>query len=150
MASSFLRFLDHTQRRTTVGGTPLDEWSAPLPDNTQHSQQTNIHAPLGFEPTISAGELQQTYALDRTVCVIRYDFTIPCQFVDINIEFYISNFPAVLVQMFQNFITCLLSACLSPISSVIQISSMKASFGLSFCYGLQSCLIDFVLEWVCI
>jgi len=28
MASSFLRFLDHTQRRTTVGRTPLGEWSA--------------------------------------------------------------------------------------------------------------------------
>jgi len=28
MASSFLRFLDHTQRRTTVGRTPLDVWSA--------------------------------------------------------------------------------------------------------------------------
>ena len=28
MASSFLRILDHTQRRTTVGRTPLDEWSA--------------------------------------------------------------------------------------------------------------------------
>ena len=28
MASSFMRFLDHTQRRTTVGRTPLDEWSA--------------------------------------------------------------------------------------------------------------------------
>jgi hypothetical protein len=28
MASSFLRVLDHTQRRTTVGRTPLDEWSA--------------------------------------------------------------------------------------------------------------------------
>ena len=28
MASSFLRFIDHTQRRTTVGRTPLDEWSA--------------------------------------------------------------------------------------------------------------------------
>ena len=27
-ASSFTRFLDHTQRRTTVGRTPLDEWSA--------------------------------------------------------------------------------------------------------------------------
>ena len=26
--TSFLRFLDHTQRRTTVGRTPLDEWSA--------------------------------------------------------------------------------------------------------------------------
>jgi hypothetical protein len=25
---SFTRFLDHTQRRTTVGRTPLDEWSA--------------------------------------------------------------------------------------------------------------------------
>jgi hypothetical protein len=25
MASSFLRFPDHTQRRTTVGRTPLDE-----------------------------------------------------------------------------------------------------------------------------
>jgi hypothetical protein len=25
MASSFLRFLDHTQRRTTVGRTPLDK-----------------------------------------------------------------------------------------------------------------------------
>jgi hypothetical protein len=25
MVSSFLRFLDHTQRRTTVGRTPLDE-----------------------------------------------------------------------------------------------------------------------------
>jgi len=28
MASSFLRVLDHTQLRTTVGRTPLDEWSA--------------------------------------------------------------------------------------------------------------------------
>jgi hypothetical protein len=27
-ASSFTRFLDHTQRRTTVGETPLGEWSA--------------------------------------------------------------------------------------------------------------------------
>ena len=26
--SSFTRFLDHTQRHTTVGRTPLDEWSA--------------------------------------------------------------------------------------------------------------------------
>ena len=37
----------------------------PLPDNRQHSQQTNIHAPVGFEPTVSAGERPQTYALDR-------------------------------------------------------------------------------------
>ena len=38
----------------------------PLPDNTQYSQQTNIHVPVGFEPTISAGEWPKTDALDRT------------------------------------------------------------------------------------
>jgi hypothetical protein len=49
MASSFFRFLDHKQRRTTVGRTPRDEWLARRRDlyldNTQHSQQTNIHDP---------------------------------------------------------------------------------------------------------
>ena len=43
-----MRFLDHKQRRTTVGRTPLDELASslqrPLPDNTQHSQETNVHA----------------------------------------------------------------------------------------------------------
>ena len=49
MAPSFTRFLDHTQRRTTVGRIPLDEWSVRRrPDNTQHSQQTNVHAPGGI------------------------------------------------------------------------------------------------------
>jgi len=37
----------------------------PLPENTRHSQQTDIHAPVGFEPTISAGKRAQTYFLDR-------------------------------------------------------------------------------------
>ena len=37
----------------------------PLPDNTHHSQQISM-PPVGFEPTISAGERPQTYALDRT------------------------------------------------------------------------------------
>ena len=63
-----LRFLHHTQRRHTVGST-LDEWSTrrrDLPDNTQHSQQTDIHAPpAGFAPTISAGERPQTDTLER-------------------------------------------------------------------------------------
>jgi len=45
--SSFTRFLDHTQRRTTDGRTLLDEASArrrdlSLPDNKQHSQQTSM------------------------------------------------------------------------------------------------------------
>jgi hypothetical protein len=48
-ASSTLRLRHHTQWHNTVGSTPLDEWSARRRDlyltNTQHSQQTNIHAP---------------------------------------------------------------------------------------------------------
>ena len=48
-ASSFTKFLDHTQRRTTLVRTSLDEWSArrrdTLPENIQHSQQTNVYAP---------------------------------------------------------------------------------------------------------
>jgi hypothetical protein len=52
LASSVLRFRDHTQGRTTAGRTPLDEWSARSRGlyltNTQHSQQTNIYAPGGI------------------------------------------------------------------------------------------------------
>jgi hypothetical protein len=46
----FSRFLDHTQRRTTVGTTPLDEWSIRRRDLylTTHNTQTNIHAPGGI------------------------------------------------------------------------------------------------------
>jgi len=69
MASSFLRFLHHTQRRTTVGGTPLDEWSARRRDlylttHNTHNKQTS-KPPVEFELKISAGERPQTYALDR-------------------------------------------------------------------------------------
>jgi hypothetical protein len=69
-ASSFTitRFLDHTWR-TAVNRTPLDEWSVRRRDLylTTHKTLTtdNVHAPVGFEPTISAGERSQTYALDR-------------------------------------------------------------------------------------
>jgi hypothetical protein len=52
MASSFTRFLKHTQRRTTVGKSPLgpviSSSQRPLHDNTRHTQQTNIHAPGGI------------------------------------------------------------------------------------------------------
>ena len=69
MASSFTKFLDHIQRHTTVGRTPLDEWSARrrelyLTTHNTHNRQTSM-PPVGFEPTISAGERLQTYALDR-------------------------------------------------------------------------------------
>ena len=38
----------------------------PVPDNTQHSKQdAHPYPPVGFEPTISAGERPQTFVLDR-------------------------------------------------------------------------------------
>jgi hypothetical protein len=53
-------FLDHTQRRTTVGRTPLDERSACRRDlylTTHDTHNRQITMPLvGVEPTISAGE----------------------------------------------------------------------------------------------
>ena len=63
------RFLDHTQRRTTVGRTPLDKWSVRRRDlylttHNNHNRLTSM-PPVGFEPTISLGERPQTYALDR-------------------------------------------------------------------------------------
>ena len=69
MAASFLRFLDHTQQRITVGRTPLDEWSSRCRDlylttRNTHNRQTSM-PPVGFEPTISAGERPQPYALNR-------------------------------------------------------------------------------------
>jgi hypothetical protein len=69
MASLFTRFLDHTQRRTTFGRTPLDEWSARRRDlylttlNT-HNRQTSMPS-VEFEPANPASERRQTHALDR-------------------------------------------------------------------------------------
>ena len=59
----------HTQRRATVGRIPLDEWSIRRRDlylttHNTHNRQTSM-LPVGFEPTISAGERPYTYALDR-------------------------------------------------------------------------------------
>jgi hypothetical protein len=69
IASSFLRFSrSHTTTHHSQydsSGRVISSLQRPLPDNTQHSQQTNIHAPVGFEPTISAGERPQTYILNR-------------------------------------------------------------------------------------
>ena len=61
-----IRFLDHTQRRTTVGRTPLDEGSARRRDPYLTTQNTH-NSPMtltGFKPTISSSERPQTYASD--------------------------------------------------------------------------------------
>ena len=66
MKHLFLMFLDHT-RRTTVGRTPLDEWSFRRRDfylTTHDTHNRQISMPLvGFEPTISA--VQRPAAADR-------------------------------------------------------------------------------------
>ena len=70
MASSFLvRFLDHTQRRATVGRTPLDEWSARRRDLylTTHNTHKDKHPCLRRDsnPQTQQASWPQTYALDR-------------------------------------------------------------------------------------
>ena len=71
MEHPFLMFLDHTQRRSTVGRTPLDEWSARSRDlylTTHDSHNRQISMPsVGFEPTISAGERPQAAPLLRSL-----------------------------------------------------------------------------------
>jgi len=68
-SASFTRFLDHTQRRTTVGRTPLEEWTARrrdhyLTDHTTHNRETSVPL-VGSQSTISVGEWPQAHALDR-------------------------------------------------------------------------------------
>jgi hypothetical protein len=70
MASSFTRFLDYTQRRTTVGRTLLDEWSARRKDiyltiHDTHNRQTSMSS-AGFKPTVSAGERLAAASLLRS------------------------------------------------------------------------------------
>ena len=86
-ASSFMRFLDHTKRRTTVGRTPLDEWSDRRRDlylttHNTHSRQTSM-PPAGFEPTISAGERQQTCPLDRAASGTGFIWVSQCKVIKI-------------------------------------------------------------------
>ena len=69
-AFSFTRFLDHPQRHTTFGRTPLHDWSARRRDlylttHNSHNRQTTM-PPVGFEPTISTRERPQTCVLDPT------------------------------------------------------------------------------------
>ena len=70
MEHPFLMFLDHTQRRSTVGRTPLDEWPARrknlyLTTHDTHNRQISM-PPVGFEPTISAEVSVEIVGSNRT------------------------------------------------------------------------------------
>ena len=63
-------FLDHTRRRSTVGRTRLDEWSARRRDlylttHDIHNRQISV-PPVGYEPKILAGERPQAARLLRS------------------------------------------------------------------------------------
>jgi hypothetical protein len=63
-----------TLRHTTLGRTPLDEWSTRRRDlyltiHNTHKRQTSM-PPAGFEPVIPASERQQNHALHRAATVI--------------------------------------------------------------------------------
>ena len=70
MVSLFLRSLNHSQRRATVGRTLLDGWSVRRRD-FYLTKPTNIHegksctTPAGFQPIIPKIEWPHTHALDR-------------------------------------------------------------------------------------
>jgi hypothetical protein len=61
---SFTRFLDHTQRRTTFGRTPLDEWSARRRDIYLTTHNTHvIDTPGGIQTDNLDGRANSTWRL---------------------------------------------------------------------------------------
>jgi hypothetical protein len=68
-APQYYRGFTITLRHTTLGRTPLDEWSARRRDlylTTHHTHKRHTSMPkVGFETAIPAGERPQTYALER-------------------------------------------------------------------------------------
>jgi hypothetical protein len=83
MEHLLLMFLDHTQRRSTVGRTSLDEWSARRRDlylTTNDTQKRQISMPrVGVEPTISAGE--RHYEVCSSWLAVAACLQLPCGFV---------------------------------------------------------------------
>jgi len=137
LASSFSRFLDHTQRRATVGRTPLDQWwvrrrDLYLTTHNTHKSQTSM-PPTGFEPAIPASERPQTQALERAatgisyqVCTIMKEITpIPCNsFEGQHFSFFFAY--AYLHPLFQNsgfnisvFIPAIITICLFPKTLIV-------------------------------
>ena len=85
MASSFTRFIDHTQWRTTISRSSLDEWSARHPEvylttHNTHKRQTSMPA-AGFEPIIPTSDRPQTKALDRAATGIGCPYIIVSNFM---------------------------------------------------------------------
>jgi hypothetical protein len=82
MEHLFLMFLDHTQRHSTVGRTPPDEWSARCRDlypttHDTHNRQISM-PPLGFEPRISGEPAHAAHLLKLWVRIPRGAWIFVC------------------------------------------------------------------------
>jgi hypothetical protein len=99
MVSPLLKILCHTQRRTTVSRTPLDELSACRRDLYLTTHTTHNK----FEPRISADQQPQTHALDCAVTgtgsyVYTPPFTSkhsPCYTFFLNTQFKMERIPKI-------------------------------------------------------
>ena len=72
MQHPFLMFLDHTQRRSTVGRAPLDEWSARRRDfylTTHDTHNRQISIPPG-------GNRTQYLSGDMDICLLWVSFVV--------------------------------------------------------------------------
>jgi hypothetical protein len=131
--SSLTRFLDHKQRRITVGRTPLDEWSARrrnlyLITHNSHKRQTSM-VPVGFQPTISAGKRPHTYALDRAATGTGFQsFIHSCTYVRTYVRTYVCMYVCIIIIIIFMYVlssyvcmyyVLLLLLLLSPSSSVL-------------------------------
>jgi hypothetical protein len=94
-----------TFRDTTVGRTPLDEWSARWRDLclTTLTTDRHLYPPVGFEPTIPANEWPQTHALDRADTGIGWDHNIKVNLKNM----YNLSFETALVWLWLGLISCL-------------------------------------------
>jgi len=57
------RLHDITHWTHHYSGRVISPSQRPLPENTQHSQEADVHAPAGFEPAILASEQPHTHGL---------------------------------------------------------------------------------------
>jgi hypothetical protein len=56
--------------QSACSGRVISSTQRPIPDNTQHSQETYIHAPSEYEPATPAINWPQTHVLDRSAAAI--------------------------------------------------------------------------------
>jgi hypothetical protein len=109
----FARFLDHTQRRATVGRTPQDEWSIRRRDlyrttHPTHNRQTSMSL-LGFEPTMSACLADEDLRLrprGHWDCQISYSWNTIIKTSHVSVKHITETCDCIIVFQFQNTTGC--------------------------------------------